>query len=94
MKSKGEPLVVTTAHRGVFFGYGKRSDGPTIELADCRMCIYWSSDQHGVMGLASDGPNGNARISPKVPKMLLRDVTSVMSATDKAAKAWDSEPWK
>ena len=37
------PVIVTTAHRGVFFGYATNTDGETIALTRARLCIYWSS---------------------------------------------------
>ena len=41
-KPVSQPLLVTTLHKGVFFGYGDRDsvkDGK-IRLTNCRMCIY------------------------------------------------------
>lgn len=87
------PLVVTTAHRGVFFGYGEPSDQPTIRLTQCRMCIAWPQENRGVVGLASDGPLKGARVGPAAPAITIRDVTAVMEASPNAAKAWESGPW-
>jgi len=94
MATKKEiPLVVTTAHRGVFFGYGIPSDADTIKLKRARMAVYWPAETHGVVGLASDGPPKDARISPAAPEIILRDVTSVMAVSPKAVKRWEAEPW-
>jgi len=87
------PLLVTTAHRGVFFGYGQRSDAPTIDLEKARMCIYWSSDLRGVLGLATAGPSGNCKIGPAVEHITLRDVTSVVECTPEAAANWEKGIW-
>lgn len=86
-------LVVTTIHKGVFFGYGTPTTEKTIELEQARMCVYWSSEMHGVMGLASTGPNKGCRIGPAVPKLTLQDVTSIMEASEQAVTAWEKGPW-
>lgn len=93
-KTELVPLVVTTTHRGVFFGYGTPSDAPTIRIERARMAIYWSSDMKGVLGLAIAGPSSTCRIGPAVDAITLRDVTAVMEASATAAKAWESAPWK
>jgi hypothetical protein len=86
-------LVVTTAHRGVFFGYGTPSDAATIVLERARMCVYWSAELKGVCGLAAQGPSKSCRIGPAVPRLTLREVTAVMEATEDAAKNWEKELW-
>lgn len=88
-----QPLVVTTVHRGVFFGYGEPEDGETIRLERARMCLYWPAGTKGVVGLASDGPQEGSRVGPAAPAMILRGVTAVMEVTSEAAKAWEREPW-
>lgn len=41
-KTNGERAVlVTTAHKGVFFGYATATDGAIISLRAARNCIYW-----------------------------------------------------
>ncbi len=87
-------LIVTTAHKGVFFGYGEPSEEKTIRLERVRMCIYWPKDNHGVLGLAADGPKQGARIGPAAPVMVLQDVTSVIEVSPQAAKQWEKEPWQ
>lgn len=86
-------VVVTTAHRGVFFGYAEPSDGNTITLERARMCIFWPAMTHGVVGLANAGPGPGSRVSPAAPSMLLRNVTAVMGCTPEATAAWEREPW-
>ena len=92
-KNSRQPLIVTTAHRGVFFGYGLPTSENTIRLTDARMCVYWSTDVRGVLGLASRGPSKQCRIGPAVPGITLRDVTSVMEVSEEAEEAWKKEPW-
>jgi hypothetical protein len=92
-KTNDVPLIVTTQHRGVFFGFGKPSENKTIRLTNAQMCVYWSADVKGVLGLASTGPTKSCRIGPAVPAITLQDVTSITEASEEAAKAWASQPW-
>lgn len=92
-KQNGQPLIVTTAHRGVFFGYGTPSDAPTIVLTEARMCVYWTADLHGVCGLATKGPGSGCKIGPAVRRITLRDVTSVMECEPEAEAAWAKSVW-
>lgn len=92
MDEKGRPVLVTTAHRGVFFGYATEIDGPTIFLKDGRNCTYWSQAMKGFLGLASQGPDSDCRIGPKAD-ITLRDITSVSSVTPEAVARWESAPW-
>ncbi len=91
---KGVPLVVTTAHRGVFFGYGTPGNADTIRLTQARMCVYWSVSMRGVLGLAVQGPDKDCKIGFAVPALTLRDVTSVTEASPEAAKKWETGPWR
>jgi len=86
-------LVVTTAHKGVFAGYGAPTTNKTIRLTDARMCVYWSSDVKGVVGLASDGPSSSCKVGPAAPAITIQDVTAVMEASQKAEEAWTKQPW-
>ena len=92
-KQKAVPLVVTTAHRGVFFGYGKVAEKKTIRLTRARMCVYWSADVRSVLGLAAGGPTQNCKIGPAVPAITLCDVTSILEVSEEAAKRWEKGPW-
>lgn len=87
------PVVVTTAHRGVFFGYATKTDGDTIKLSEARLCVYWSSDMKGFMGLAVNGPSASCRIGPAAD-IELRNITSVLEVTPAAEVAWRNAPWK
>jgi hypothetical protein len=95
-KSNGHserPVLVTTAHRGVFFGYAQETDGATIALKRARLCVYWSADCKGFMGLASNGPTASCRIGPAAD-ITLRNITSVVEVSSAAAAAWEKAPWK
>jgi hypothetical protein len=87
------PVLVTTAHRGVFFGYLDGDDGKTtVKLKQARNCIYWSSDVKGFLGLAATGPSASCRIGPAAD-ITLFDVTSVSEVTPKAEQRWREAPW-
>lgn len=90
---KKGPLVVTTAHKGVFFGYGVPSDADTIRITDARMVVFWSKDVKGVVGLAANGPTKGCRVGPEAPAITLRDVTAVMECSPKAEHAFQLAPW-
>lgn len=96
-RSKTQPeeraVLVTTSHRGVFFGYASDTDGETIKLRSARNCIYWPAENKGFMGLAAMGPQKGARVGPAAD-IELRDITSVAECTTAAVQAWESAPWK
>jgi hypothetical protein len=89
----GRPVLVTTAHRGVFFGYAEETQGETIKLRAARLCVYWSRDVKGFMGLASTGPSKDCRIGPPAD-IELRAITSVTEVTPVAVIAWEAAPWQ
>jgi len=65
-KAKERAVVVTTQHRGVFFGYATDTDAEIIKLSKARNCLSWSADVKGFMGLAATGPNKSCRVGPAV----------------------------
>lgn len=85
-------VLVTTAHRGVFFGYAKETDGETIKLRSARLCVYWSADLRGFMGLASHGPNSSCKIGPPAD-IELRNITAVVEVSPEAISRWERAPW-
>lgn len=89
----GRPVIVTTAHRGVFFGYADKTDGETIKLNKARLCVYWSADCKGFMGLAAGGPTASCKIGPAAD-IEVRNITAVLEVTPEAVKAWEAAPWR
>lgn len=94
---KNEPaseraVLVTTQHKGVFFGYASETGGSTIKLRAARLCVYWTADLRGFMGLASSGPKKGCRIGPAVD-MEVRDITSVSECTPEATAQWEKGIW-
>ena len=86
------PVLVTTAHRGVFFGYTTDTSSRTIKLNRARLCVYWSAEMRGFMGLASIGPDSECRIGPAAD-ITLQDVTSVTEMTPEAVEKMEAAPW-
>lgn len=86
------PVVVTTEYRGVFFGYAEDTEGETIALKRARLCLHWSADVKGFMGLASMGPKKGCRIGPPAD-ITLRKITAVLEASADAVAAWEKAPW-
>lgn len=87
-------VLVTTTHRGVFFGYAaETSDLPkSISLRKARNCIYWPSENKGFIGLATSGPVSGAKIGPAADVQLF-DITSVVECTEDAVAKWEKAPW-
>jgi len=96
---KNVAVLVTTSHRGVFFGYRPAAEADlipsdhTVRLTDARIIIYWSPGTHGVLGLASTGPADGSRISAPVPAITLTDVTSVSICSATATERMESTQW-
>ncbi len=91
-KKQERPVLVTTAHRGVFFGYATGTKGETITLSRARNVVYWSADVKGFMGLAASGPSHSCRIGPPA-NIELRGITAVAEVTPDAAAKFESQPW-
>lgn len=85
-------VLVTTEHRGVFFGRMEKEgdydrNARRIVLKGCRNVIYWSGSR-GFLGLASHGPEKGSKVGSEAPSVELHSVTSVADATPEAAKAF------
>lgn len=90
--SPEKAVMVTTAHRGVFFGYASETDGEIVKLKRARLCIYWSSDVRGFMGLAANGPSKSCKIGPPAD-IDLRAITAVVTVAPEAVTKWEAAPW-
>lgn len=91
--SKERAVLVTTKHRGVFFGYAVDTAGEIIKLRAARNCLFWPTENKGFLGLANLGPVKGARVGPAAD-IELRDITCVAECTTAAISAWESAPWK
>ena len=89
----GKKVVVTTKHRGVFFGTMVERNGTNCVLGDARVVVYWSRETKGFIGLASAGPLGDSRVSGATPRLELFDVTAILDCTPEATERWEAGPW-
>lgn len=89
------PVLITTDKRGVFFGKidPQDYDKSSIVAEDIQMCVRWTADVKGVMGLASNGPSEKCRVSRPTTNGILHGVTMVLTCSDKAVAAWERMPW-
>lgn len=90
---QGRPVIVTTVHRGVFFGYATETGGETIKLTQGRLCLYWPPENKGFMGLAAMGPLDGSRVGPPAD-CELRNITAILEVTPEAVQRWESAPWR
>ncbi len=98
MKVKGKvPVLITTdsSKRGVFMGFidPQDADKETLTAEEVRMCVAWTSDVRGVVGLAAKGPTKSCKISAAAKKAVLKGVTATLEISDEALAAWRKEPW-
>lgn len=91
MKKKERAVLVTTSHRGVFFGYATDTEGSIIKLSRARNCIRWQNIK-GFLALAESGPTKDCRVGPPAD-IELRDITCVAEVTEEAVKRWEAGPW-
>lgn len=89
---KERPVLVTTSWQGVFFGYATETEGETIFLKRSRLCVYWSPDLRGFMGLASHGPSDHCKVGPAAD-ITLRGITAVVEVVPEAVERWEKAPW-
>jgi len=98
-----QAILVTTDHKGIFFGYvdsmdaalmeREETDGDAVTIKDARCCVYWPEECHGFLGLARKGPLPGAKVSPAVDELIVYSVTSLSPVGGEAAERWEEEPW-
>lgn len=93
-ESNGKAVLVTTAHRGVFFGYleGEPSK-EKVKLTRVRNVLHWTQAEKGFLGLAAMGPGAECRIGPAAPEQTLFDITSVTTCTPESVTRFEAQPW-
>jgi len=89
----GHKVVVTTIHRGVFFGELVEEKDDVVKLLNARNCVYWPAETRGFLGLAFAGPPKGSKVGHAAPSITLRGVTSISECTDEAVAAWEKGPW-
>lgn len=94
-KKRDNPVLVTTAHRGVFFGYlnGRKPAKAQLVLDRCRNCGFWSKAMSGFLGLASIGPDSDCKVGPAASRVTLYDITSVTEVEPQAVEKWEAATW-
>lgn len=90
-KATERAVLVTTEHRGVFFGYATDTGGDAIKLRSARNCLYWSKDVGGFIGLAEKGPSKSCNIGARAD-LDLRKITCVAEVSPAAVIAWENAP--
>jgi hypothetical protein len=93
--ASNKPVLVTTSHRGVFFGYlnGDISK-EKVSLDKARNVVSWDSETRGVVGLASKGPTKGCRVGPPAGSdSTIFDITAVFACTDESVQKFEDAPW-
>lgn len=89
-----KPVLITTQHRGVFFGMVANDADLTpktlTDIKQARMAIYFGTEK-GVQQLADTGPTKDSRISAPSDIEVLHDVTGVFTVTPEAMDKWISQ---
>lgn len=91
-KSKSVPgraVLVTTVHRGVFYGRLVEQVGDKVTLEKARCAIRWGTE-HGFLQLASDGPGSGSKIGSQADRIELYGVTSIADVSRAAQIKWEA----
>lgn len=86
-----KPVLVTTAHRGVFAGLVADDMDLSLKsfpLKGAKMAIYWGTTA-GVMQLCATGPTPTSKISAPADIPMLHDVTAIFDITPEAWVKWE-----
>ena len=88
---KNTSVMVTTKHRGVFYGRIIELKEPSlVRLNKCRNVIHWAGTQ-GFLGLTSHGPDDGSRIGAEAGgPVTLYDLTSLTECSEVASKKFES----
>lgn len=87
---KGDHVLITTSHRGVFAGkFVERIADDRIVLDEARCAIRFGTTG-GFAQLAATGPTENSKVGAKAPQAEFLGVTAVLRCSAEAANAWDA----
>lgn len=86
----GRPVLVTTANRGVFFGYTEDPSSATVVTLKSARCAIRFGTTGGVFELAGTGPTSKSKIGTRAPEITLQGVTSVSAVSEVATAAWEA----
>lgn len=62
----------------------------TAIIADARMCIFYSRETGGELGLAAIGPQAGSRISAVAPRVEVEGVVQIADVSDVARSKWEA----
>lgn len=90
-----QPVLVTTNNRGVYFGYLEDDSlsPDRLVLSNARVCVEWSMDMRGFLGLADIGPGADCKISRPTTRITLYGISTISECTAAAAARWEEAPW-
>lgn len=93
-KSNGEErlFVVLTEFKEIFCGWSSDVSGDRIKLRNARQAVYFSSESHGLLGLAVNGPGKGSKIGPAA-NIEVRRVVNVIECSQAAVEAWEKAKW-
>lgn len=91
-KGEEKRYVVLTEFKEIFCGWSSDVSGDRIKLRDARQAVYYSSDTHGLLGLATDGPGRGSKIGPAA-NIEVRRVVNVIECSQAATEAWEKAKW-
>lgn len=82
-------VIVTTEHRGVFYGSLASYDGKdrVAQLDDALMVIQFGTTR-GLLQLAATGPTTSSNLSDTAPSMRLEKCVSIIDVSKEAEAAW------
>lgn len=63
-----------------------------VVISEARQALYYAKESNGEVGLASNGPRGECRITAPIPRLELTGVGLVADCTEAAATAWRTAP--
>lgn len=90
----GRAVLVTTKHRGVFFGYLVGEASPErVLVRKVRNVTYWDEATKGFLGLAATGPTSKCRVSAAAEESTIYEITGVFGCTEDAVKRFEEGPW-
>jgi small nuclear ribonucleoprotein (snRNP)-like protein len=82
-------VIVTTEHRGVFYGKLKSydEDRRAAVLDNALMIIHFGTTQ-GLFQLAATGPTASSRLSAIAPSVRLEKTVSIIGVSAAAEESW------
>jgi len=83
-------VILTTEHRGVFFGYAEEDADltkTTLGLKGAKMAIRWHTEK-GIGQLAHTGPTEKSIIGAPADIPVIHKITAVFLVTPEAEEKW------